>query len=64
MSEERKYGRVENYTTAFLVSAFVLVLMLLLTLWATYGFLTTLVLAWAGERAVTVSARRRRTNRL
>lgn len=47
------HGRaVENYTNAFLVSAGALLFCLLIALWAQFGFLAPLVLAWACDRAL------------
>jgi len=60
MSEERIHRRVENYTVPFLVSFFVIVLMILCTLWVIYGLVPTLILAWITDRIIVMSAARKR----
>ncbi len=41
---------VENYTVPFLVTAGVLCFVILFYLWAYYGMLATILLAWAVDR--------------
>ncbi len=49
---------VEDYTNAFLVSATVLCLMILMTIWALWGFAAALLISWATDRAIVLEARR------
>lgn len=58
MSEERQYGRVEDYTMPFLLTAFVTLFLGLGTLWVIYGFVPTLILAWFADRAMVFAAAR------
>ncbi len=51
-------GYMENYTTAFLWSAGVLVFMALLTLWASMGFPAALFAATVSDRLILRRARR------
>ena len=51
-------GRVEDYTGAALASIYVVVLMILGTIWAAYGFLAALGLGCAAERGLARLARR------
>lgn len=50
---------VENYTNAFLVSAFVLVFMALLTIWAIWGLIMAGLVSWVADRLMTVDFRGR-----
>lgn len=54
---------VENYTNAFLVSATVLCLMILMTIWALWGFLTACIIGWLTDRALVLEYRRARVDR-
>ena len=49
---------VENYTNAFLVSALVLCMMILTTIWAVWGFAAALIVSWTADRAMVLEARR------
>ena len=49
---------VENYTNAFLVSAFVLVFMVLLTIWAIWGLMVAGLVSWVADRLITVDFRK------
>ncbi len=51
-------GYMDDYTTAFLWSAGVLVFMALLTLWAALGFPAALVAATVSDRLILRRARR------
>jgi len=57
--EERQIRRVEDYTVPFLVSSFVILLMVLFALWAIYGLLPTLFIAWFTDRVIVFSSARR-----
>jgi hypothetical protein len=48
---------VENYTNAFLVSAFVVVFMLLTGIWALFGFVVAALVSWGADRLITVDLR-------
>lgn len=50
---------VENYTNAFLVSAFVLVFMALLTIWAIWGLIVAGLVSWVADRLIAVDFRGR-----
>lgn len=54
---------VENYTNAFLVSAAVLCLMVLMTIWALWGFITACVIGFLTDRALVLEHRRARPGR-
>ena len=45
---------VEDYTNAFLVSAFVLTFMALFTIWALWGLLIAGLVGWTADRLITV----------
>lgn len=45
-------GAAPDYTTAALTSLFVVVLMVLWTVWAWAGFVTALALGWLAERGL------------
>lgn len=49
---------VENYTNAFLVSAFVLVFLVLFTIWALWGMLTAMGVSWVAGRLMRPGAGR------
>lgn len=51
-------GRVEDYTNAFLGSAFVLCLLILTTIWALWGFLAALFISWTVDRAMLLEVRK------
>lgn len=51
-------GRVEDYTNAFLASAYVLCVMCLTTIWAIWGFAAALFLSWTADRAMLIEMRR------
>ncbi len=53
-------GVAENYTSAFLVSAFFLLIIILLAIWAVWGFLAVLFVGFLAERALRLEARRTR----
>lgn len=45
---------VEDYTNAFLVSAFVLVFMVLVTIWVIWGLIIAALVSWIADRLMTV----------
>ena len=49
---------VEDYTNAFLVSAFVLTFMVLFAIWAIWGLLMAGLIGWTADRLITVDFRR------
>lgn len=51
-----------NYTNAFLVSAAVLCMMILTTIWVVWGFLTALLISFATDRYLVFEGRRVRRN--
>ena len=51
---------VENYTTPFLVSAFVVVFIALFTIWAVWGLLAAGLVSWVADRLMTVDIQHRR----
>lgn len=51
-------GHVENYTNAFLASAYVLCVIALTAIWAVWGFAAALFLSWTADRAMLLEARR------
>ncbi len=53
--------RVPDYTNAFLVSAFVLVFMALVSVWALWGLLIAGLVSWIADRLMTVDFRGRRS---
>lgn len=48
---------VENYTNAFLVSAFVVVFIVLFAIWAVWGLLMAGLVSWTADRIMTVDLR-------
>ncbi len=48
---------VEDYTNAFLVSAFCLVFMALFAIWAVWGLVVAAGIGWAADAAITRLAR-------
>ena len=42
-------GRAPNYTNAFLVSAYVVLVIVLVTIWATWGYGAALLVAFASH---------------
>ena len=48
---------VENYTTAFLWSAFVVVFMVLFAIWAIWGLIVAGLVSWVADRLMTVDFR-------
>lgn len=51
-------GHVEDYTNAFLASAYVLCVMVLTAIWAVWGFAAALFLSWTADRAMMFEVRR------
>lgn len=49
---------VEDYTNAFLVSAFVLTFMALCTIWAFWGLLVAGLVGWTADRLIMIDFRR------
>lgn len=49
---------VENYTNAFLLSALVLCVLILATIWAVLGFLAAVLAGWMADRVIVFEARR------
>lgn len=45
---------VENYTNAFLVSAFVLTYMALFAIWTFWGLVIALLISWIADRLMVV----------
>ncbi len=50
---QHRPGRVEDYTTPFLVSVFVLIFIALFALWAWAGFVWVLFSGWVATRGLT-----------
>ncbi len=48
---------VEDYTNAFLVSAFVLTFMVLFAVWAFWGLLVAGLVSWTADRLISVDLR-------
>lgn len=48
---------VEDYTTAFLVSAYVLTFMALFAIWALWGLVMAGLVGWVADRLMTVDLR-------
>lgn len=48
---------VENYTNAFLVSAFVLTFMALAVIWAIWGLIMAGLVSWTADRLMTLDFR-------
>ncbi len=48
---------VEDYTNAFLVSAFVLTFMVLFAIWAIWGLVMAGLIGWTADRLITVDLR-------
>ena len=55
-----KIGRVEDYTDAFLVCAWVILFMALVTFAVLFGFLPALVVGWLAARGLTAIHQNRR----
>ena len=53
---------VENYTNAFLVSAFVLAFMALFTIWAFWGLIIAGLVGWTADRLIMVDFRKSRNH--
>jgi hypothetical protein len=53
---------VEDYTNAFLVSAFVLVFMGLFTIWVFFGLVMAGLIGWTADRLIMVDFRNDRDN--
>ena len=51
-------GRAPDYTNAFLVSAAVLCLTILIGIWAIYGFIAALLTGYATDRLIVFRAAR------
>ena len=49
---------VEDYTNAFLVSALVLCLLILVVIWAIWGFIAAVFIGWSTDRVIVFEARR------
>lgn len=49
-AEQHSLGRVEDYTTPFLITAGALLFVVLFALWAFYGLLATIFIAWLVDR--------------
>jgi hypothetical protein len=49
---------VEDYTNAFLVSAFVLAFMALFAIWALWGLMIAGLVGWTADRLITVDFRK------
>lgn len=52
---------VENYTNAFLVSAFFLVFSVLLAIWVVWGLIVAGLISWVADRLITVDFRKNGT---
>ena len=50
---------VEDYTNAFLVSAFVLTFLALFTIWAFWGLVIASLVGWTADRLITVDFRKK-----
>lgn len=50
--------QVENYTNAFLASAFVLVFLVLIAIWAVWGLIAASLVSWVADRLINVDLRR------
>lgn len=48
---------VEDYTNAFLVSAFVVVFLMLAGIWALFGFIVAALVSWGVDRLMMVDLR-------
>jgi len=46
LNHNRSTGRAPDYTTAFLITAGVVIFCVLMLLWALYGMLSALAVAW------------------
>lgn len=51
-------GPAPDYTRAFLVSAGVLCMMILIVIWAAWGFIAAVTTGFATDRAIVLRARR------
>lgn len=49
---------VEDYTTAFLVSALALSILILATIWAIWGFAAAVLAGWTADRVIVFEAQR------
>ena len=54
-------GRVQDYTTAFLVSAGVVTFMVLFAIWAVWGLMIAGLISWVADRLMTVDFRQGRS---
>jgi hypothetical protein len=55
-----RFDMVEDYTNAFLVSAFVLTFMALFAIWAFWGLLIAGLVGWTADRLITIDFRKDR----
>lgn len=60
MDDGKRTGVVQDYTTAFLVSALVLCMIVLVAIWAIWGFFAALFVSWTADRAIVIESRRAR----
>ncbi len=49
---------VEDYTNAFLVSALVLCMIVLMAIWAIWGFIAAVFIGWTTDRIIVIEGRR------
>ena len=54
---------VEDYSTPFFVSAFVLCFMGLFVIWAVWGLIGAILVGWVADRLITVDFRRTGSSR-
>ena len=54
-----RFDMVEDYTNAFLVSAFVLTFMALFAIWAFWGLMIASLVGWTADRLITVDLRKK-----
>ena len=59
MPEQHIPRRVEDYTTPFLVSLGVLFFMALFAIWASFGYLTAILIGWGVDSLLKNRAARR-----
>lgn len=52
---------VDDYTTPFLVSAFVVVFMVLTVIWAIWGLIMAGLVSWTADRLMTIDFRSNRS---
>jgi hypothetical protein len=57
-----RFKMVEDYTNAFLVSAFVLTFMTLLAIWAVWGLIIAGLVSWTADRLIMVDFRKGDSN--